>query len=75
MSSALGTIASYINQSFLSGIPFHIADRALKESKETNIKWWEDGVNANGKKMMVGSEDGGVSHDDDENSPSGKKRS
>lgn len=45
MGSALGVVANYINESFLSGIPFHIADRAMKESKETYAKWWEGGIN------------------------------
>ena len=68
--SALGTVASYVNQSFLSGIPFHIADRALKESKETYAKWWEDGINAHkGKERMGGihGEDSFVDNDEDGN--------
>lgn len=65
--SALGTVATYVNQSFLSGIPFHIADRALKESKETYAKWWEDGINAHkGKKRMGGTNSGDSSGDNDE---------
>ena len=66
--SALGTVASYVNQSFLSGIPFHIADRALKESKETYAKWWEDGINAHkGKERMGGTNglDSFVDNDED----------
>ena len=43
--SALTVVANYINESLLSGIPFHIADRAMRESKETYAKWWEDGIN------------------------------
>jgi hypothetical protein len=43
--SALGIVANYINESLLSGIPFHIADRAMRESKETYAKWWEGGIN------------------------------
>lgn len=47
MGSALAGVAAYVNQSFLSGIPFHIADRAMKESKTIYAKWWEDGINDN----------------------------
>ena len=43
--SALTVVANYINESLLSGIPFHIADRAMRESKETYAKWWEGGIN------------------------------
>jgi hypothetical protein len=43
--SALGVVANYINQSLLSGIPFHIADRAMRESKLQYAKWWDDGIN------------------------------
>ncbi|KAL7480889.1 hypothetical protein ACHAW6_006551 [Cyclotella cf. meneghiniana] len=43
--SALGVVANYINESLLSGIPFHLADRAMRESKETYAKWWEGGIN------------------------------
>eukprot|EP00804_Cyclotella_cryptica_P008466 CCRYP_003986-RA/>CCRYP_003986-RA protein AED:0.01 eAED:0.01 QI:269/1/1/1/1/1/2/865/794 len=44
--SALGVVANYINESLLSGIPFHLADRAMRESKETYAKWWEGGINS-----------------------------
>ena len=44
MGSALGTVADYVNQSLLLGIPFHIADHAMKESKESYAKWWEGGI-------------------------------
>jgi hypothetical protein len=43
--SALTVVANYIHESLLSGIPFHIADRAMRESKETYAKWWEGGIN------------------------------
>jgi len=61
MGSALAGVASYVNQSFLSGIPFHIADRAMKESKATYAKWWEDGIN-------------NVSDDDDDDNVGGKRK-
>lgn len=54
MGSALGTVASFVNQGLLLGIPFHIADLALKESKEVYAKWWDQGV---GKKRKDGGED------------------
>jgi len=43
--SALGVVATYINKSLLSGIPFHIADRAMKDSKQTYSRWWDQTVN------------------------------
>jgi hypothetical protein len=43
--SALTVVANYINESLLSGIPFHIADRAMRDSKDIYAKWWEDGIN------------------------------
>ena len=42
--SALGVVATYINKSLLSGIPFQIADRAMKDSKETYSRWWDQTV-------------------------------
>ena len=85
MGSALGTVATYVNQSFLSGIPFHVADRAMMDSKETYAKWWEDGINQK-KRKKDGSGDemedeDGDDNDSDENDekgtnhrPEGKKR-
>jgi len=68
MGSALGAVATYVNQSFLSGIPFHIADRAMKESKATYAKWWEDGINdtvaEHEKKRRKGSTDDEADLDD-----------
>jgi hypothetical protein len=58
MGSALGTVATYVNQSFLSGIPFHIADRALRESKATYAKWWEDGINSKKRNRDDGEDEG-----------------
>ena len=46
--SALTVVANYINESLLSGIPFHIADRAMRDSKALHAKWWEDGINNDG---------------------------
>ena len=46
--SALTVVANYINESLLSGIPFHIADRAMRDSKALHAKWWEDGINDDG---------------------------
>ncbi|KAL7537027.1 hypothetical protein ACHAXR_011885 [Thalassiosira sp. AJA248-18] len=87
MGSALGAVATYVNQSFLSGIPFHIADRAMKESKEIYAKWWEDGINDYNKKKRRkersdrkrggGGEDDDMDEDsdsDDDGGPAGKKR-
>mmetsp|Transcript_14781 Transcript_14781/g.32119 ORF Transcript_14781/g.32119 Transcript_14781/m.32119 type:complete len:1020 (-) Transcript_14781:267-3326(-) len=72
MGTALGAVATYVNQSFLSGIPFHIADRAMKESKETYAKWWEDGINnADNEKKRKGSTDEEDRMDDDEQDASG----
>ncbi len=51
--TALSTVAGYVNQSLLLGIPFHIADHAMKESKESYAKWWEGGI---GKKRKNGDE-------------------
>jgi hypothetical protein len=48
--SALSTVASYVNQGLLLGIPFHFADRAMKESKQLYSKWWDQEV---GKKRKV----------------------
>lgn len=76
MGTALGAVATYVNQSFLSGIPFHIADRAMKESKETYAKWWEDGINVHNKRSRRGSTDIEDMDDSDEDTklPVDKKR-
>lgn len=42
--SALGVVATYINKSLVSGIPFHVADRAMKDSKQTYSRWWDQTV-------------------------------
>ena len=68
MSSALGSVADYVNQSLLLGIPFHIADHAMKESKESYAKWWEGGI---GNKRK--SDDDNKS-EDRAGQPAGKKR-
>ncbi|KAL9185988.1 hypothetical protein ACHAXT_005226 [Thalassiosira profunda] len=71
--SALGTVASYVNQSFLSGIPFHIADRAMKDSKATYAKWWEGGINSGDKRKREGGmwEEDGADGDADADPASG----
>ena len=78
MGSALGAVATYVNQSLLSGIPFHVADRAMKESKETYAKWWEDGINVHSKKKRkkdMEDNNGGEDGDDvDDAVAAGKKR-
>lgn len=74
MGSALGAVATYVNQSLLSGIPFHIADRAMKESKETYAKWWEDGINDKKRKGSTDVEDNLDDSDEETNVGSGRKK-
>ena len=63
--SAFGVVANYINESFLSGIPFHIADRAMRESKETYAKWWEGGINNSNKGGTGGDQNHGSTDEED----------
>eukprot|EP00573_Skeletonema_grethae_P002474 CAMPEP_0201690372 /NCGR_PEP_ID=MMETSP0578-20130828/3817_1 /ASSEMBLY_ACC=CAM_ASM_000663 /TAXON_ID=267565 /ORGANISM="Skeletonema grethea, Strain CCMP 1804" /LENGTH=837 /DNA_ID=CAMNT_0048175337 /DNA_START=121 /DNA_END=2634 /DNA_ORIENTATION=+ len=78
--SALGIVATYINKSLLSGIPFHIADRAMKDSKETYSRWWDqtvhDGNEDDGEeRSRKGStDDEDMDDDSDEGLPVRKKR-
>jgi len=77
--SALGVVATYINKSLLSGIPFHIADRAMKDSKETYSRWWDQTVNdGNGEdeeRARKGStDDEDMDDDSDDGPPVTKKR-
>ncbi|KAL7426507.1 hypothetical protein ACHAXH_000877, partial [Discostella pseudostelligera] len=69
VSSALGTVAGYVNQGLLLGIPFHIADRAMKESKGFYSKWWDQEV---GKKRKSDGVNDAV--EDRAGQPAGKKR-
>ena len=66
--SALGVVATYINKSLQNGIPFHIADRAMKDSKETYSRWWDQTVVSDDKKYdrtRKGSTDDEIDDDDD----------
>mmetsp|Transcript_26723 Transcript_26723/g.41916 ORF Transcript_26723/g.41916 Transcript_26723/m.41916 type:complete len:835 (+) Transcript_26723:212-2716(+) len=77
--SALGVVATYINKSLLSGIPFHIADRAMKDSKQTYSKWWDqtvhDGNGEGDERSRKGSTDDEYMDDDsDDGLPVRKKR-
>ncbi len=76
--SALGIVATYINKSLLSGIPFHIADRAMKDSKETYSRWWDQTVhdgNGDEERSRKGStDDEDMDDDSDEGLPVTKKR-
>ena len=65
--SALGVVATYINKSLQNGIPFHIADRAMKDSKDTYSRWWDQTVVSDDKKydrMRKGSTDDEIDDDD-----------
>lgn len=77
--SALGIVATYINKSLLSGIPFHIADRAMKDSKETYSRWWDqtvhDGNGDGDERSRKGStDDEDMEDDSDDGLPLRKKR-
>lgn len=76
--SALGVVATYINKSLLSGIPFHIADRAMKDSKETYSRWWDqtvnDGNSEDEERARKGSTDDEDMDDSDDGQPVRKKR-
>ena len=66
--SALGVVATYINKSLQNGIPFHIADRAMKDSKETYSRWWDQTVVSDDKtydRTRKGSTDDEIDDDDD----------
>jgi hypothetical protein len=74
--SALGVVATYINKSLLSGIPFHIADRAMKDSKETYSRWWDQTVfdgndEDEEERVRKGSTDDEDMDDDDESNDDG----
>ncbi|KAL7545434.1 hypothetical protein ACHAWF_008780 [Thalassiosira exigua] len=68
--STLGRVATYVNRSLRSGIPFHVADKAMRESRETHARWWEQGINDEADDD--GGEGGGDSDATDEGGP--KKR-
>jgi hypothetical protein len=82
VSSALGTVAGYVNQGLLLGIPFHIADRAMKESRGLYTKWWDQEVGGRKRKSSnsSSSQDDGTKDALEEESragchpPAGKKR-
>ena len=66
--SALGVVATYINKSLQNGIPFHIADRAMKDSKEKYSRWWDQTVVSDDNKYdrtRKGSTDDEIDDDDD----------
>ena len=67
LGSALGSVASYVSQSFQSGIPYAEADKAMRESKSSYAKWWEQGIDDHKKRK------GGVIKEEN-TSPVGKKR-
>jgi len=69
LGSALGSVASYVSQSFQSGIPYAEADKAMRESKSSYAKWWEQGIDDHKKRKGSG-----VKEDEENTSPAGKKR-
>jgi hypothetical protein len=77
--SALGVVATYINKSLLSGIPFHIADRAMKDSKQAYSRWWDQTVNdgndeGDERTRKVSDDDEDMDDDRDSTPPIRKKR-
>ena len=77
LGSAFGVMATYINKSLLSGIPFHIADRAMKDSKQIYSRWWDQTVtyeNDADERSRKGSTDDEYMDDGSEGGPPVKKR-
>jgi len=60
ISAVATSVTTYISSSRVSGIPFHIADKAMKDSKENYTRWWQDGINTNESDAAKTDKDGRV---------------